>query len=569
MIKFKIVRFKNLMSTGNVFTEIPLDVSPTTLVTGKNGSGKSTMIEAITFALFNKAYRDITKPALVNTINNKNCVAEVEFDIGAKKYKIVRGIKPAIFEIWIDDTLRNSVPGTDDQKFLEDVILQLNYKTFVQICIIGNATYTPFMALTTPNRRDFIEDLLDIRIFSLMTEVLKKKVSESKQKIRDLEAELSLHTSKISVQESYIQNLHDDRARKNAELSEKIAIAQASVTKTLAEIELLDQEKEGYIAQSFDIQNLEESVEKLKPLQYEMTNKKRTLLQEISFFRENYDCPVCKQGIDEEFKLSAIDERSKKHDTMEAGIERINKKITSSIEMIDNCKVLSRQISALERKIFEAQSTVKSEQKYIAALTAEIDTEQNRMINIDEEKAKLKSLAKAAISINNSKVSATEDKHYLDLQSILLKDTGIKAKVVKQYVPIINKLVNKFLSALDFFCTFDLDEAFNESIKSRGRDDLTYHSFSEGEKLKIDMAMLFTWITIAKLKNTVATNLLILDEVADAGLDNTSSGLVVDILREFSKTAHVFVITHHPELYFDKFDSLLQFEKRNNYSVVV
>lgn len=570
MIKFRTCRYKNILASGNVFTEVRLDAAPTTLMTGKNGSGKSTLIEAITFALFNKPYRKITKPLLVNTINNKALVCEVEFDIGNKSYKIVRGIKPAVFEIWIDGELRNSVPGVDDQTYLEEVILQMNYKTFVQICIIGNATYTPFMQLSTPNRRDIVEDLLDIRIYGMMTELLKKKVSESKQRIKDLEGELSIQSSKIDVQKSYIKNLHDDRAAKVEEARTKIAESLVLIEQAQDRIASLTSQRDEQAALIVeDIESTQARLEKMKPVHFKMRDSIKRLAEEVEFFNEHDDCPVCKQMINSEFKAEAIGTKQAKHTELTNGIEKIEAMIDDLNRRISEFRAINQKVSQFDRLISETQGKIDVEQRVITRLQAEVNAEQKVGGNLEDEQVKLKTLAQGAIAINDEKVSEQESGLYLTAQAMMLKDTGIKAKVIKQYVPIINKLINKYLTGLDFFASFILDENFGESIKARNRDALMYESFSEGEKLKIDLSILFTWVTIAKMKNTVSTNLLMLDEVSDSGLDSTSSALIVGILKEFSKDAHVFVISHHPELYLDHFDRHLQFEKINNYSVLV
>lgn len=569
MIFFRETRYKNILATGSPFTTIRLDAASTTLMTGKNGSGKSTMIEAITFALFNKAYRNITKPALVNTINNKALLVEIDFDIGDKKYMVRRGIKPAVFEIWINGEQRNSVPGTDDQKYLEEVILGMNYKTFVQTVIIGNATYTPFMQLTTPNRRDIVEDLLDIRIYGMMTDILKKKVSDSKQRIKDIEDELRVQSSKIDVQKSYIQTLHDDRARKVEEAREKIAASQRLIDTANNDMSVFVEQRDALAEKAEDKTGAADRMAKLKPLCQKLVDNISKLREEIAFFQEHDDCPVCKQMINDEFKSSAITDREARVLTMKDGGLKLREQIDATQERLEEISDLNREIRKLDTDIADCVTKIRVEQRVIDRLNAEINQEQAATGNVEEETAKLKQLAGEAVKLSEDRTKATEDKFYLDLQALMLKDTGIKANVIKQYIPIMNKLINKYLTGLDFFASFNLNENFEEVIKSRNRDELQYESFSEGEKLKIDLSILFTWITIAKMKNTVATNLLIFDEVTDSGLDTDSSSLIVGILKELAKNAHVFVISHHPELYADKFERHLKFQKVNNYSMLV
>jgi DNA repair exonuclease SbcCD ATPase subunit len=569
MIFFREVRYKNIMATGQPFTVIRLDAAPTTLFTGKNGSGKSTFIEAITFALFNQAYRKINKPALVNTINNKNLLCEIDFDIGPTKYTVRRGIKPAVFEIEIDGKVRDSVPGTDDQKWLEEVVLGMNFKTFCQTVIIGNATYTPFMQLSTPNRRDFVEDLLDIRIYGLMTDILKKKVSDAKQRIKDIEDELRVQSSKIDVQKSYIQTLHDDRERKAAQAREKIAASQVLIDQANKDMDAFVGQRDELMDKVQDSEAVSERMKKLKPLASKLVENVTKLREEIAFFEQHDDCPVCKQMINDEFKSSAIEERNTKVFHLKDGSLKLREQIDATQERLDEIFDLNQSIRRLDQTIADCMTKIRIEQRVIDRLQAELNVEQQITANVDHEEAKLKSLAAAAVQMSEAKTVATEDKFYLDLQALMLKDTGIKANVIKQYVPIMNKMINKYLNALDFFASFNLDENFSEVIKSRNRDVLQYESFSEGEKLKIDLSILFTWIAIAKMKNTVSTNLLIFDEVTDAGLDNESSGHIVGILKDLAKSAHVFVISHHPELYSDKFDRHVKFAKVNNYSLIV
>jgi DNA repair exonuclease SbcCD ATPase subunit len=568
MIFFRETRYRNIMATGQPFTVIRLDEAPTTLFTGKNGSGKSTFIEAITFALFNQAYRKINKPALVNTINNKALLCEVDFDIGPNKYTVKRGIKPTVFEIWVNGELRNSVPGVDDQKYLEEVILGMNYKTFVQTVIIGNATYTPFMQLSTPNRRDIVEDLLDIRIYGLMTDILKKKISDSKQRIKDLEDELRVQTSKIDVQKSYIKTLHDDRERKATEAREKIDASQRLIDQATKDIAALSGQRDSLAEKAEDGVEVSDRRAKLQTLCQKMIDNAARLNSEIEFFNEHDDCPTCKQMINGDFKAEAIEQRKTKYDEFYAAEAKLHSQIDSCTERLAEVSALNRDIRKLDNDISDLQQQINVEQRVITRLQAELNVEKSETANIEEEQTKLKVLAQEAIKLTTDKTTATEDKFYLDLQALMLKDTGIKANVIKQYVPIMNKLINKYLNALDFFASFNLDENFSEVIKSRNRDVLQYESFSEGEKLKIDLSILFTWIAIAKMKNTVATNLLIFDEVTDAGLDTDSSGHIVGILKDLAKSAHVFVISHHPELYADKFDRHIKFAKVNNYSVI-
>lgn len=569
MIIFKEIRYANILATGSPFTVIRLDAVPTTLFTGKNGSGKSTFIEAITFALFNKAYRKITKPDLLNTINNKALLVELDFDIGSKSYTVRRGIKPAVFEILIDGVQRPNVPGTDDQNFLEDGILGMNYKTFVQTVIIGKATYTPFMQLTTPQRRDIVEDLLDIRVYGTMVELLKKKLSESKLRLKDIEDEIRIATNRVDVQKAYVKTLHDDRSKKVEEARTKIAACQTQIDHSMTVVSSLTEARTQLTEVMEDPEALNDKLEKLKPLYTKLTENVRRLNEEIKFFEEHDDCPVCKQSINNDFKDDAITERAIKNNETAKAVETLHGNIATIRVKLNDIRELNQKIRTLDNQIADENSKIKVEMRVISTLQSQIDGEQTETGNIEEESAKLREFAQVVIDLNDKKSVETETKHYLDAQAIMLKDTGIKANVIKQYVPVMNKLINQYLNDLDFFASFSIDENFDEVIRSRARDELKYESYSEGEKLKIDMSLLFTWVTIARMKNTVATNLLIFDEVTDAGLDTDSSGHIVSILKHLAKSANVFVITHHPDLYIDKFDRNVRFAKVNNYSILL
>jgi DNA repair exonuclease SbcCD ATPase subunit len=568
MILFEEVRYANILATGSPFTVIRLDAAPTTLFTGKNGSGKSTFIEAITFALYNKAYRKIVKPDLLNTINNKALLVELDFRLNGKKYTVRRGIKPSVFEILIDGEAYKTKPGLDDQTYLEDVVLGMNYKTFVQTVIIGKATYTPFMQLTGPQRRDIVEELLDIRVYGTMVDLLKKKVSESKLRLKDIEDEIRIATNKVDVQKAYVKTLHDDRSKKVDEARSQIADAQAIIDKAVQDINSLIEQREALEAKADD-SGAADRMAKLKPLASKLVENVQKLREEIEFFENHDDCPVCQQAINDEFKTSAIEERNTKVFHMKDGSLKLREQIEATQARLDEITALNGEIRKLDKEIGNLQQTISLEQRTIARLDASLREEQGATGNIEEEQAKLAEYAQAVMELNDKKTVETETKHYLDAQAIMLKDTGIKANVIKQYIPVMNKLINEYLLELDFFASFNIDENFEEVIRSRNRDELKYESYSEGEKLKIDMSLLFTWVRIARMKNTVATNLLIFDEVTDAGLDTDSSGHIVGILKELAKTANVFVISHHPDLYIDKFDRHLKFAKVNNYSILL
>lgn len=571
-VTFREVRYKNLLATGNEFTVVRLDKSETTLVTGRNGSGKSTMLEAISLALYGKPYREVNKPALVNTINNKNCEAEIDFDIGAKKYTVRRGIKPNLFEIIVDgEVLDQNAAAGDQQAYLEDVILQMSHKTFIKIAVIGNATYKPFMKFNAAERRAMVDELLDVGIYTKMAKVLKTRADTTKQKLRDLETELSIQVSKIDMQKSYIQNLNDDRSAKIEANREKIDTSLASIEASTKELDTLSESRNVLAETVANSDALNEQFDQLRQLRQKLNSNTSALGTEIAFFEEHDDCPTCKQAITEEFKADAVSTKTAKLDETTTALEKLLARMTSIKEKIDAIAATNREIRDLDTQIRDINSNVRTEQQYVSKLQKDIASEEAApTVDIDGEKAKLKVLAKEAIVLTKSKDEEQKQKHYFDMIALMLKDTGIKSKVIQQYLPVINTLINEYLQELDFFVGFEFDESFAETIRSRGRDLFAYESFSEGEKKKIDTAILFTWVILGRLKNTVSTNLLIFDETFDIALDHESVVAVVSILDDIAKDgANIFVISHHPEAFYDKFHTHVKFEKLNNYSVLV
>jgi len=518
MIHFKKVRWRNFLSTGNAFTEIQLDVRPTTLIVGENGSGKSTLLDAICFALFSKPYRNINKPQLVNTINGKNCVVEIEFFIGSKNYKIIRGIKPAIFEIWVDNVLLNQDAASRDyQKYLEENILKLNYKSFTQIVILGSASFTPFMQLPAAARREVIEDILDIKIFTSMNLVLKDKMSELKTKMTEVENKIALAKNKAEIQQDYIKTLEEDRDARIADIENKIQEATHEIHHKRDLLSHLDDRRTSHFTSIGDASSVNEAVSEILRQVREFESTASAIEKEISFYHNNDTCPKCKQG----------------------------------------------------KEINQTKSEMASTERFIQRLELEKADVSQKVGNIEVEKAKLKDLAKDTLGVVKERSELNELGDYYDIAGILLKDSGIKTKIIRQYLPAINKLVNKFLTSMDFFVQFTLDEKFDEVIKSRYRDDFSYESFSEGEKQRIDLALLFTWRTIAKLKNSASTNLLILDEVFDSSLDNSATDYVMTLLNTLGDGTNVWVISHKGDQLFDKFAHVVKFTKRQNFSVIV
>lgn len=570
MIIFKSIRWKNLLSTGNVFTEIKLDRSPNTLIIGENGGGKSTMLDALCFGLFGKPFRNINKPQLLNSINKKNLVVEIEFSIGSKDYKIVRGIKPNIFEIHSGgEVINQDAAARDYQKYLEESVLKLNYKSFTQIVILGSASFTPFMQLPPFTRREIIEDILDIQIFTTMNSVLKDKMNDLKDKVQEAESKLEVLKQKATIQKEYVDTLEANKEKRVDEIKSRITECDTSITSLQKTIEFLEHDKGISEETRKALGDLSAKQKKLEQFKTKFSSQLRDIQKEISFYEETDDCPSCKQKIPHEHKSSLVDERKDKMQTLNEGMEKLSEEFERLQELLTIHQEISRQISEYDNKILSNNSEIIVQQRLIQALNLELNDITTKTGDIEAEKTKLKSLAKEVVGQNEEKAKLNEEKHYMDVVSTLLKDTGIKTKIIRQYLPVINKLVNKYLQAMDFFVQFNLDEKFDETIKSRHRDDFSYASFSEGEKQRIDLALLFTWRTIAKMKNSVATNLLILDEVFDSSLDNNGTDYVMSLLDTIGEDTNVFVISHKGDQLFDKFRSLIKFEKKNNYSEMV
>jgi DNA repair exonuclease SbcCD ATPase subunit len=570
MIRFTKIRWKNFLSTGGQFTEIDFESSPSTLIVGENGAGKSTILDAICFVLFNKPFRNINKPQLMNTINGKNLIVEVEFSIGQKDYKIVRGIKPGVFEIYCNgDILNQDAAVKDYQKYLEEAILKLNYKSFTQIVILGSASFTPFMQLALGVRREIIEDILDIQVFSVMNTVLKDKANELKTKISEIESVIELGKNKVKLQQQYIATLENDKQKKVDDVQKRISETNTEILQLNAGL-LAEQETEGTLKSS-----ISDSVEKrnkrteMGSLLKKLSERVKDQEGSIQFYNEHDVCPTCSQGLDDDLKNSAITHHTHKREEVETAIQTLATQLETIEARLNEINDVEEKISEHKSSIITYSSKIIASQNYIQKLQADLASNTNDTANIEDETIKLKALAKEVVTHAGEKSKLSEDKHYLDIAGILLKDTGIKTKIIRQYLPVINKLVNKYLTAMDFFVHFELDESFNEVIKSRHRDEFSYASFSEGEKQRIDLALLFTWRTIAKMKNSASTNLLLLDEVFDSSLDANGTDYVMNLLNTIGDDANVFVISHKGDQLIDKFKSVIKFQKYQNFSRIV
>ena len=568
-IKFHTVRWKNFLSTGNQFTEIRLDRSFSTLIVGENGAGKSTILDAICFSLFGKPFRNINKPQLVNSINQKNCVVEMQFSVGKKSYLVRRGIKPAIFEIYCNDEILNQDAASRDyQKILEEQILKLNYKSFTQIVILGSASFTPFMQLPPSHRREIIEDILDIQIFTVMNNVLKDKLSTLKDQIKDLDNRIEVGKQKARIQQDYIKKLEADEKKRRDEAELRMTDLSGNIANLQAQVTILNT---NFVSLEESIADNDDIAEKRVEYQ-RLVKELRTRLQraqdEIAFYEDHDNCPTCNQGISEELKQTTIGKHTHKISEVETAIQSITTKMQAIEERLETILDTRERMAEIQSEIVHTNSEIIASQNFLRKIQVDTNNDEQELVLLTEERAKLKTMAKEVVDQATEKTKLNEDRYYHEAASSLLKDTGIKTKIIRQYLPVINKLVNKYLAAMDFFVSFELDETFKEVIRSRHRDDFSYASFSEGEKQRIDLALLFTWRTIAKMKNSASSNLLILDEVFDSSLDNNGTDYVMNLVNTLGEETNVFVISHKGDQLFDKFRSQIRFEKHQNYSQI-
>ena len=567
MIIFKTVRWKNFLSTGNAFSEIQLDASPATLIVGSNGAGKSTFLDAICFGLFNKPFRKITKAQLVNAVNEKDLLVEIEFSIGSRDYMIRRGFKPTLFEIYLNGSmLSQEAAMNEQQKHLEQSILRLNYKSFTQVVILGSSCFVPFMQLSPPNRREVIEDLLDIRIFSTMNTLLRDKVKSVKETLRECEYQVDLAKNKVEMQQNLIANLQEqsnaNTSRRKGEIKDlegEISTANTAVTKGLGKLSSKEKSLEAY-------GDLDKEQTELLVYQDRFKTKKKSFDKEYKFFDKNDNCPTCHQAITEELKndkKKVITVSLKELDDASVALQQ---KLDILLEKISERQIINNEIREINDTISSYNKEIQWKKKQIQDIEDKINT--GTVVSLKKEKEKLKEIAKDGMKVEESLLDSRKTRDDYDVVSNMLRDTGIKSVIIKKYLPVMNQLVNRYLKELDFYVSFDLNENFEETIKSRFRDEFTYSSFSEGEKMRIDLALLFTWRTIAKMKNSANTNLLILDEIFDSSLDGQGTDDFLKILHTVSDNTNVFVISHKTESLQDKFASTLQVEKKQNFSVI-
>ena len=567
MIVFEKIRWKNFLSTGNAFSEVDLKGSPSTLIVGSNGAGKSTMLDAICFVLFKKPFRKISQAQLINAVNEKEMLVSIEFTIGSTHWQVNRGVKPNIFEIFRDGTALNQESNQRDQQvWLEQSVLKLNYKSFTQVVILGSSTFVPFMQLTAPNRREVIEDLLDIKVFSTMNDILKVRAKGLRDSITQATYDLDLIKEKVEIQQRFIADIKANQENTKVKKGTDIHTLQVSIDELEEDIINASEQVDLLQIEADKVGDVSSKLNELKVYQSKFKDKKKTLNKEMKFYEENDRCPTCSQ---------TITERSKK--TNQRGItDQLTQIESATVDLEQKLQEIKEQVSLKEGKIKEIrdiQSNISSntkeirwKKKSIKDIQAEINAPNTD--NLKREQNNLKTLVKEGLEGESALKETKKVKENFDVCSALLKDTGIKSQIIKKYLPIMNQLINKYLNELDFYVSFDLNENFEETIKSRFRDEFCYASFSEGEKMRIDLALLFTWRTIAKMKNSANTNLLILDEIFDSSLDIAGTYDFMKILRSFNDSTNVFIISHKTDVLQDKFERILRVEKRQNFSVI-
>ena len=567
MILFKQIRWRNFLSTGNTFTEVDFTEAQTNLIVGTNGAGKSTVLDALTFVLFNKPFRKINKPQLINSVNEKDCTVEIEFSTGSIEWKVIRGIKPNVFEIYKNgELLDRAAAASDQQKWLEENVLKLNYKSFTQIVILGSASFVPFMQLPAASRREIIEDLLDIKIFSYMSNILREKIRRTNESIRELTIRKDLVEEKIDMQKNFISDLEQTGKKSIKEKQSKIKEFDESVDALLRDIDGYG-ENLKIVEEKMEVSSgSNKKLKKLGTLRGKLQQKVATITKEHKFFNENTVCPTCDQHIEESFRLNRINDAESKAKELQQGFQELEDAIRLEEEKENQFKVLSKEATNLTHEISKANTRISGLRNRSRDLEQEIQTITSNLANRNSERDALEKLVEELEGLQSKQSEQKENNVYHDFAHSLMKDGGVKSKIIKRYLPLMNQQINKYLQLMDFYINFSLDEEFKETVKSPIHEDFSYESFSEGEKMRIDLSLLFTWREIAKMKNSASTNLLILDEIFDSSLDGFGTDYFTKIIKYVVSDANVFVISHKTDELLDKFDNIIRFDKVKGFS---
>ena len=568
MILFEKLRWKNLLSTGNVFTEIELNKHSTTLIVGENGAGKSTILDALSYVLFGKAFRKINKPQLLNSITQKNLVVEVEFSISSNRYRIVRGIKPNIFEVYINGALANqSAEMKDYQEFLERHILKVNHKSFCQVVVLGSATYQPFMQLSPGQRREIIEDLLDLQIFTTMNSLLKDKVLINTDRINTTVNEKKIVDSKIAMAKEHLVELQNNNEQLVKDKQDRVNETGKQINELNEQYWVYENKRKELVESIEDEESISKKNAQLSKLKHQIEAKRAFIENDISFFKKHENCPTCTQSISSEFRELTVHTKQNEIETIDSGLDKLIEQYEETNNRLGEIMETQTEINNQRMEIHRIKTKVSSLIEYCDSLEDEIKNIKKTVKTEDE--SKIGEYEKNLKDLDSKYNEYLDERNILSAAGLLLKDGGIKSKIIKQYIPVINKLINKYLSAMEFMCQFELDEEFNETIKSRFRDVFSYPSFSEGEKMRINLAILFTWRAVAKLRNSINTNLLIMDEVFDSSLDSNGTEEFLKIIKSLTSDTNTFIISHKGDQLYEKFEKTLKFEKNKNFSRLV
>ena len=570
MIIFEKIRFKNFLSYGNTWTELDLATHKDTLIVGENGAGKSTFLDALSYALYMKPFRKVNNPQLVNSVNKKHLKVEVEFRVGSNSFKVCRGHAPRTFEVYQNGELLNQDAHTKDyQKVLEQNILKMNYKSFTQIVVLGSRNFVPFMQLSTTDRRTVIEDLLDIQIFSVMAALLKDKIAINKNELQDIDYQLDLVSEKIDVQQEYIDKINEDQEAVILKIQNQINEKTVEVENLVDEQEALLEQSKELADQANPLEDVSNKIQQFLALETQIESKLTKLKKQLKFYEENDSCDTCGQEIADEFKQKQIEVANSSISETTSGLEQLEQEISKSSSRVTALKTLKEQSDELARDASNKGSTATAIEQIIESLQTELEEIQVQTGEDGKANLKLKELNEQIEDYRTQRVDLRRKQSVFDTARTLLMDTGIKSRIIKQYVPVMNKLINKYLAAMEFFVDFNLDEDFKETIRSRHRDEFVYASFSEGEKMRIDLALLFTWRAIAKLKNSASTNILIMDEIFDSSLDTQGTDEFLKIIKELTSDTNIIIISHKTDQLLDKFSNVVRFEKYKNFSRIV